>query len=103
MMQLSDDDVVRAMTTAEDPLLKILGEVMMLQRRKANDYNGTQVSRDEYWPFGLKSFVQMLWTKVLRLRSLIADGRVPANESIEDTAKDLIVYSLFMIEWMRRQ
>lgn len=100
---MTDDQLVVAMTNSEDPLIKVLGEIMQLQRRKSADYNASNVSRDEYWPFGRKSFVQMLWTKVLRLRSLVADDRTPQNESIEDTAKDLIVYSLFMIEWMRRQ
>jgi hypothetical protein len=100
---MSDADIVDAMLSAEDPLIRILGEVLVLQRNKAADYNASSVKRDDYWAFGLKSFVQMLWTKVLRLRSLVIDDRAPKNESIEDTAKDLIVYSLFMIEWMRRR
>lgn len=99
---MTDADIVEAMLQAEDPLLRILGSVMTLQRKKAADYNASSIARDDYWIFGPKSFVQMLWTKVLRLRSLVLDDRAPQNESIEDTAKDLIVYSLFMIEWLER-
>jgi hypothetical protein len=45
----------------------------------------------------------MLWTKVLRLHSLDSKGGAAVHESVEDTAKDIINYAVFLIEWKRRQ
>lgn len=84
-----------------DLLLRAYCEAYLLQARKAGDYQAS-VARDEYFPFGPLSYVQMLWTKVLRLRSLVTKKGDPAFESIRDTALDLINYSAFLVERLER-
>lgn len=103
-LAVTDDQLVNAMALASDPMIRIAGEVLQLLRTKSQDYNA-EVPRDQYWVFGLKSLVQMLWTKVLRLVSLTrkdASGQLVKHESVEDTCKDLVAYSLFTIDWLRR-
>lgn len=100
-IERDDDWLVDEMGKAGDPMIRIAGEVLKLLRTKSKDYN-SEVARDQYWVFGLKSLVQMLWTKVLRMVSLAKTEQIPNHESLEDTAKDLIAYSLFTVDWLRR-
>lgn len=85
-----------------DVLLGVYAEAYLLQAKKARDYQGGGVSRDAYFPFGLKSYVHMLVTKALRLVSLANQDTQPVHESIEDSGIDLINYAAFMVERQRR-
>ena len=75
----------------------VLVEASKLANKKGEDYN-TNVSRSNYFPFGLLSYAQMLHVKTQRLNSLISSKKEPNNESIRDTLLDLINYACFTIE-----
>ena len=83
--------------------LGALGEAALICQRKSEDYNGGSVSRDAYYPFGLKSYAQMIHTKSLRLVSLCQQGSDKPNfESARDTCIDLINYASFCADWLER-
>jgi hypothetical protein len=83
-------------TMADIP--KPLQECAELRKKKAADYQGSSIQLSDYFPFKKLSYTQMLWTKMLRLRSLVEDNKTPKNESIRDTLLDMINYTTFMIE-----
>jgi hypothetical protein len=83
--------------------LAVLLECWLLSARKAQDYQGGNVSRDAYFPFGPKSYVQMLVVKTNRLISLAnQDGKV-LHEGMADSARDLINYAAFLVERLERK
>lgn len=65
--------------------------------KKAGDYQRA-VKRDDYFPFGLKSYVHEIFKKALRLKSLAAVEGDPLNESVMDTALDTINYCRFLAD-----
>ena len=74
-------------------------EAAELLSKKAQDYrNSNAVSLADYFPFGLKSHVQMINTKNLRLINLASTKRTPNHESVRDTLLDLINYCNFAIQ-----
>lgn len=77
-----------------------LVSVLRLRTTKAQDYNNGGVSLRDYFPFGLTSYVQMLFTKVMRLVSLVKSGREhnATHESSRSTIADLANYSLYCLE-----
>lgn len=83
-------------TIADVP--KPLVECTALRKKKAADYQGSSIQLSDYFPFKKLSYTQMLWIKMLRLRSLVEDNKTPKNESIRDTLLDIINYTTFMIE-----
>lgn len=89
------------MTQYQDGAANILVECAELLERKGKDYNSGPITRDDYALYGRKSHMNMVWTKVLRLRSLI-EGDKPNFESIEDTLRDLCNYSAIWADWERR-
>lgn len=68
-----------------------------IRRAKKNDYGGIK----EYFPFGDKSYVQMIHTKTTRLVSLTKASNQPKHESIEDSLLDLINYASYYYEWRK--
>ena len=75
-----------------------LFDAAALATRKAADYN-EGVQRAEYFPLGLASYAQELHKKSLRLVSLAQKGKGKAvNESVRDTALDMINYACFLAE-----
>jgi predicted HAD superfamily Cof-like phosphohydrolase len=78
-----------------------LEEAAMLRKRKEADYQRSDITKADYFPFGIISHVQMINLKVVRLRSLISTGDTPANEAMEDTLVDLINYASFALEHLR--
>jgi len=76
---------------------KSFTEAAQLCNRKAQDYN-SGVTRDEYFPFGFPSYVHMIWTKVLRLRSFAEQPRESNFEGVRDTGLDLLNYVGFMMD-----
>lgn len=69
--------------------------------KKHEDYNSL-VKLEQYFPFGDKSYVQMLHVKTLRLVSL-ADNPKPNFESAKDSVLDLINYSVFYLDYMEKK
>ena len=81
-----------------------------LTLRKGEDYNNLEpdasdehgAERDEYFPFGMQSYAQMIHVKALRFLSLAAKHSNAINESSMDTALDLINYCAFYVDWADR-
>lgn len=89
--------------------LRACAEAQLLCLRKSQDYNQTggnagtfNASRDDYFPFGLSSYAQMIHTKSQRLISLAKKGKASNFESAMDTALDLINYASFLADWLDR-
>lgn len=90
-----------ALEDGQGDLAVLLG-CWILSNKKAQDYQGGGVSRDAYFPFGLKSYVQMLVVKTNRLVSLAEQADAPKHESVADSAKDIINYAAFLVERLER-
>lgn len=98
-----------------DPFDKVIIDIVSMNRKKRQDYaaDGDPFSnfRDSSSNLGLDGFgpaeaaYQLLLTKVARLRSLRANGRMAntANESVMDTYLDLAVYSIIVLALVREQ
>lgn len=90
--------------------LKACADAQLLCLRKSADYNQTgggagtfSASLDDYFPFGLKSYAQMLHTKSQRLVSLALKGEAAGFEGPRDTMLDLINYASFGADWLYRE
>lgn len=77
--------------------VQVLHECAELQRSKGEDYN--RVPQAEYYPNGLDDIYCMMHQKMTRLKSLMKADGVPNFESMDDTARDLINYTSFFVEW----
>lgn len=80
-------------------------EAAKLLKSKSEDYN-TDIKREDYFPFGDASYLHMLHTKMLRLRSLYArqcQGHEPNHEGLHDTLIDLANYASFYADFLRKQ
>lgn len=68
-------------------------ECLKVKKKKGEDYNVGHVQFSDYFPFGHKSHVQMLYLKALRLVSLVEKNGPPNFDSVEDTLIDMCVYA----------
>ena len=81
-------------------------EISALRIAKGSDYNNVPGGRDSYFPFGHSSYAHIIYTKALRMLSLVRAFDVnqaapkPNFESLRDTMLDMINYAAFYIEWM---
>jgi len=90
---------------AYDAMSPVLKRVAALRAKKGNDYN-TGIQLNDYFPFGHKSYLQMLHVKQLRLVSLdvLREAGKSANfESTIDSVDDLINYASFYGEWLEAE
>ena len=76
----------------------LIAKAKSLVVNKAKDYQGSGVKLQDYFPFGDKSYVQMMHVKTLRLRSLVDKEDEPNFESVKDSVLDLINYSVFYLQ-----
>lgn len=83
--------------------IDFMEEAIELKRKKSADYQGGQISEEQYFPFGYESYMHMIITKVNRIRSIMErDDRSNTNfESAEDSVIDLVNYAAMMGSWMR--
>jgi len=88
--------------------IRVLEEARQLQLRKANDYQNptSTIKQADYYPRGCATILDVINTKVLRMRSVIEamendKGYRQNFESLEDSALDLINYASFFIEYSR--
>jgi hypothetical protein len=99
-------------TAAVTPPVKesilVLKECAELQERKSRDYQNpnSRIRQANYYPRGVASILDIIQAKVLRMYSVIEamenDPEYQPNfESIEDSGKDLINYSSFLVAYMR--
>jgi len=86
---------------ASDYQSRILDSCRKLRVDRAKEYNNG-VSVDTYMAFGTKSYFTFIWTKILRLKSLISK---PNNryEGLLDSIYDGINYLLFFGAWILQQ
>lgn len=78
---------------------RILTDLHTLHVAKTKDY-GEAVN---YFPFGNVSYAQMIHVKSQRIVSLARQGGTATFESMQDSVKDLIVYSLMFIDHLEKQ
>jgi hypothetical protein len=71
-----------------------VAEVTATLIRKQKDYGPENIRR-----FGRQGILVRMHDKVARLENLISTGRVPSNESVEDTYLDIVGYSAIGIMW----
>lgn len=83
----------------------ILHDAADLMERKSKDYQGSTYTLTDYFPYGHTSYLQMLHTKMTRIKSVAEreDSNAVNFESLEDSLIDLINYSAFYIEFLRNQ
>ena len=81
--------------------IKVLQECAELQIKKSQDYNNpdSRIHQNMYYPRGVATILDIVWAKVLRMYSVVEGMEEdptyePNFESLEDSAKDLINYSL---------
>ena len=77
-----------------------------LCEKKSDDYNRGQAvdhSHEEYFPYGYKSYLHMIHTKVKRLEAVLLspNSEVTNFESALDSVLDLINYSSFLGAYIR--
>lgn len=78
--------------------LELIEPALQVVVKKHEDYGVASVGLDAYFPFGSKSYVQMLHVKCQRLVSLASSDRPPNFESIQDSLNDMINYAVFMLD-----
>ena len=71
--------------------IQILKDAASLKEQKSADYQGGKWEEEDYFPFGDQSYMHMIHTKYLRMRSIM-DNDNPNFESLEDTLIDMINY-----------
>jgi hypothetical protein len=86
----------------KDRAAQVLLECAELIERKSADYNNGQ-DRSVYYPYGDKSLFTMVWTKVMRIKSLIDSDRPTNFESLEDSLKDLANYSAIWVSELEKR
>lgn len=79
----------------------ILQKAIELQELKGKDYNGN-VTIDDYFPFGEKSYAHMVHTKYLRMMSVL-EQESTNFESLEDTLLDMINYCSFFAAYLENK
>lgn len=83
---------------------QILKDAADLKERKSRDYQGSKWTEEDYFPYGVESYMHMLWTKMLRLRSVLErEGEEVNFESAEDTLIDMINYAAMMAAYLENQ
>jgi hypothetical protein len=92
----------------EKESVKILRECVELQEKKGRDYQNPNsiVKQADYYPNGIMTILDIVHAKTLRLRSVIEAMQHDKNyqpnfESLEDSGKDLINYSSFLVSYIR--
>ena len=83
--------------------VQVLLDAADLKDRKSKDYQGNMWEEKDYFPFGHQSYIHMLWTKILRIRSIAEGNQEPNFEALEDSLTDLSVYSAMYAAWVVNQ
>ena len=83
-----------------DKAAEILKEAADLKVKKSKDYQSEMWKESDYFPFGDTSYIHMMWTKMLRIRS-VAEKKDVNFESLEDSLLDMINYSAMYIAYLR--
>ena len=81
--------------------ISVLTECAELMRAKGKAYN--RIPQAEYYPNGEHDIFVMMWQKVKRIQSLLSEDGDNNFESIDDSCRDLINYTAFMVEFLNGQ
>ena len=88
--------------------IKVLQECAELQIKKSQDYNNpdSRVRQEMYYTRGVATLLDIMWGKMLRMYSVVEAMEKdidynPNFESLEDSAKDMINYSSFVVAYLR--
>ena len=89
--------------------IKVLQECAELQIKKSQDYNNpdSRVRQEMYYTRGVATLLDIMWGKMLRMYSVVEamENDIDYNpnfESLEDSAKDMINYSSFVVAYLRQ-
>lgn len=83
--------------------------ILGILERKTRDYNADKIddpnfrldgARIDYFPFEHWSYLQMLWTKIHRIRSISTKSESPEFEGISDSLIDLGSYLIFYYSFL---
>jgi len=77
-----------------DPYYEVGLACLCLRQERGADYGREGITVRDYFPFGDASYCQMVWLKIMRLRSLVASGE-EEREKIKDSVLDAINYLMF--------
>jgi hypothetical protein len=83
--------------------IDIMKEAIELKERKSKDYQGSQFTEEDYFPFGHHSYIHMLHTKMLRIRSVAEQDGSQNFESLTDSLIDMINYASMYAAWVDNQ
>lgn len=78
---------------AFEKYIEIIEDAKALKIKKMKDYNSGKIHRFKYALHGDITFIDELYKKVLRLKSLNDSKTKPNNESVTDTLIDIINYA----------
>ena len=78
--------------------LELINPAIEIVVKKGEDYGNDTLGFKSYFPFGFKSYTQMLHVKTQRLVSLAQTDHEPNFESVQDTLKDMINYAVFLLD-----
>ena len=87
---------------AKVTLYNVMKDAIALKERKSADYQGGMWTEEDYFPFGHKSYLHMVHTKYLRIRS-VAEQEDANFESLEDSLIDMINYCAMYAAWVENQ
>ena len=93
---MKKEDII--MITASD----IMRDAITLKEKKSKDYQGSQWTEEDYFPFGDESYMHMIHTKYLRMRNIMNKKEVNF-EALEDTLIDMINYCAMYCAWLMNQ
>tara|TARA_R100000231_G_scaffold108138_1_gene80046 strand:+ start:480 stop:1088 length:609 start_codon:yes stop_codon:yes gene_type:complete len=82
-----------------EKLPDLFEEATKVQIQKDHDYN-SQSNLKDYFPFGLVSYIQMIYIKALRMVNIAKQKNIK-NESMEDSLIDLVNYCSFMYKELK--
>lgn len=81
----------------------ITSEMLELTRKKNNDYGGESDPWKNFREFGELGILVRMSDKWARIKSALQEKRElqVSDETVEDTIKDLAVYSIILLIWRR--
>jgi hypothetical protein len=114
-MPLEEKDIVPMTRHGSPTFYKLLEEMAALHDRKSHDYASNDNPSGNYHFAGKLAllfahspedagFIGRIGEKIYRLANLEKDGKKPANESIEDTERDIcVIVTLWMADRRQRR
>ncbi len=82
--------------------IQVMKDAIALKEKKSKDYQGGLWTEEDYFPFGHESYLHMIHTKYLRIRS-VAQQENTNFESLEDSLIDMINYCAMYGAWIENQ